>query len=115
MESVNDKKRLFSVAKTLLGKVKKSFLLDLGSDDIGNSCNDYFMNKTVVIHKDITKSATLSAVTEIKEKLISMSNLNKLSCFTPMTQDRVKRLVLNSSTTTCEHDPVTYILSQASC
>ena len=68
IESENDKKKLFSVAKTLLGNFKKSFLPDLGSDNnIANSFNDYFINKIVTIPEDITKSATVSAVTEIKE------------------------------------------------
>ena len=35
-----------------------------------------------------------------------MSNLNKLSCFTPTTQNEVKRLVLNCSAATCENDPL---------
>ena len=33
-------------------------------------------------------------------------NLDKLSCFTPTTENDVKRLVLNSSTATCENDPL---------
>ena len=86
IESENDKKELFSVAKTLLGNVKKYFLPDSGSDDnIANSFNDYFINNIITICEDLTKSATVSAVSEIKEKLFPTSNLDKLSSFTPTT------------------------------
>ena len=55
VESDNDKKKLFRVTKTLLENIKKSFLLDLGSDDnIANSFNDYYVNKIVAIREDIT-------------------------------------------------------------
>ena len=36
----------------------------------------------------------------------AMCNLDKVSRFTPTTQDEVKRLVLHSSSTTCENDPL---------
>ena len=72
IESENDKKTLFSVAKTLLRNLKKYFLPNLGSDDkIAYRLNDHMLSIIVAIRENITKSATVSEVTEIKEKTAS--------------------------------------------
>ena len=81
--------------------------------NIANIFNGYFINKIVVIRENITKSATVSTVTEIKEKMFPMFNLEKLSCFSQTAQNKVKRLVVNSSSVTCDNDPLpTYLVNQ---
>ena len=89
IESENEKK-LFRIAKTLLGNVKKSILPDLGSDEnLANSFNDYFINKVVVIRDDITKSTPVSAATATKQKLFPLSNNNNTN-FVPILRKRLR-------------------------
>lgn len=113
VEAASDKKKLFNLAKTLLGEESQQILPDAKSDHIlANTFNEFFINKVVKIRNTITNSATPDDISTAHQTLFPASNAT-FGEFNKATEEEVRQIIAKSSSATCNQDPIpTNLLKQ---
>ena len=107
LESENDKKKLFSIAKTLLSGPKGTTLPDISDDtSLASSFNSYFIDKIVKIRDNITNSSTVETLSIVKDKLFPKEADSQMSKFRTASEDEIRKIIRSASSSTCSLDPL---------
>ena len=102
-----DQKRLFNVTKGILNwKSTQTYPSTVAAETLPCDFNDFFINKVIKIRNVLDlQSQTFAAEDVIAESNASQPS-QKLTQFSQATTDEVRKIILTSSSATCELDSV---------
>jgi exonuclease III len=114
VECGRDQKGIYRIAKHLLGEKMSSILPDhLVAEDLANRFQDYFTEKIILIFKSISPNYPLEALTTPALREVTSNPNVELTAFEPTTNKEVRGIIMSSSTTSCDLDPIpTWLLKQ---
>ena len=117
VECGRDQKRLFRVAKSLLGwKNAVDLPSNISESSMPSVFNDFFINKILKIRNDIGYESLNNLFSEIQQNVhsdLSMHDGPELDCFELVTSDELKKIINNCSSSSCELDPIpTWLLKE---
>lgn len=114
IESEGDAKKLFHISKQLLGNSKKCVLPESNNNiTLANKFNNFFLDKIVKIRDEISNAPTLEAISQAEQLLFPGSTKEKFHTFKPTTEAEIKKIILKSSSATCDLDPIpTHLLKE---
>ena len=93
-------KDLFKTCNELLGKTTETVLpTNIAPEKLPSALNDFFIEKVETIRNDLDTS---KAQVEFSE----FNGNSFLACFKPVTEETIKRLILDSPKSHCELDPL---------
>ena len=105
IDSEHDMKKLFQTSKCLLGNKTKIVLPDHQSaDSLCEDFNNFFLSKVIKIRNTITGNCSIEDMQYVKDTYLQTQS--KLSNFEPATEKEVKKIIMNSPSTSCSQDPI---------
>ena len=106
VESSDDKKKLFSLAKTLVhGKQEHRYSSQ--QTNLADSFCDFFIDKIVKIRQDIDNNISDSdSIDTLRDEINLVTASTRLENFEPATEEEIRKVVLSMSNATCELDPL---------
>lgn len=117
IECGSDQKRLFNLTKSLLGTNDPTkYPSNVSESQLPIVFSEFFINKIIKIRNDISYDSLVSISADIKKNICPDLPENcdyVLNEFSSATQDEVRRLIMNSPSTSCPLDPIpTWLLKQ---
>ena len=101
LENSQNPRGLFKILDSMLHKSKKDvFPPDIPQESLATAFSNFFTNKVADIRKDLGSNSI-----ELETDISNRSSI-PLSEFAAVNSDEIKKIILNSKSTTCELDPI---------
>ena len=100
-----DQKTLFKITKNLMGKSAEPVLPSSSPEELAQNFSNFFIEKIDGIRNNVS-SERESQTDAVTADEITLTKLNKLLEFTPVSQDEVKKIISKSPSKSCELDPL---------